>query len=176
MTSRRGGIALDFETSALALSWVAIVLLAFSMAGILRYVHLVVEDRNKGVIVGPAVGTKLASVEGLTNGIGSRLSLLMFLDTNCEACEWVLPQLDRVPIQEDGISIRALYRGAVGEEELSDSPVEVLQKQNDIFRRLGVTATPFGLGITPSGHVVAADVIGSPATLQSFVAQAMERS
>lgn len=165
---------MDFDSAAIVLAWVAIALLAFAMAGMLRQVQiLTTRNENSGGALGPAVGTKLRVTDGVVD-TEANLSILLFLDTNCEACGWVLPQVADSVVRDGAASVRALYKGAVSNGK--EASVEIIGEQEDVFRRLGISATPFAVGVTPSGRVVASDVIGSPAGLQAFLALAVERS
>jgi hypothetical protein len=164
---------LDFDTSALILAWVVIVLLSLGMAGILRQVQALASRRSDGVGgMGPIVGTKLRVMDGVVD-LDADVSILVFLDTQCESCQWVLPELGERRIHSPQVRIRALYRGLASGEAIGD--VDVVDEQDAVFRRLGISATPFAVGVTSSGRVVASDVIGSPAGLHAFLAQATER-
>lgn len=122
--------------------------------------------------LGPVVGTKLRVLDGVID-TDADVSILLFLDSQCESCTWVLPELSKQRIEETRVTVRALYRGSASNGKAS--ALEVIDKQDEVFRRLGISATPFAVGVTSSGRVVASDVIGSPATLQAFLAQTIER-
>lgn len=165
---------MDFDTSAVVLAWGAIVLLSFAMAGILRQMQILAARGTEGSVVsGPVIGTKLRVLDGVVDA-DADVSILLFLDAACESCGWLLPHLRDSKVEGRDVKVRALYRGEA--PDANSASVEIIDEQDEVFRRLGISATPFAVGVTSSGRVVASDVIGSPATLQAFFAQAIERS
>lgn len=75
---------MTFQTSALLLSWVAILLLALVVAGLVRQVHALGQGASPRPGPGPAPGTRAPAFERLGPG------LLLFLDRDCGVCTDVL--------------------------------------------------------------------------------------
>jgi hypothetical protein len=163
---------LSFEATALLLAWVAIVLLAFAMSGLLRQVHaLTTGAAQTRPQVGPAVGSQAPAV--LLDGNGSsRPSALLFVDGHCETCGEILPEIERIARAEGTPRLALLFPDTA--QTVRGGAVKVFQHQAALFDRFRIPATPFGVMVGTDGTVIAAEPIGSTTSLREFLAS--ERS
>jgi hypothetical protein len=85
---------MSFTTTALIVTWFAIVLLALALAGIVRQVRSLVTLHGIRLNpVGPALGSAAPAIEG-SDGYGQgRSTILLFADAACQSCEQVLAEL-----------------------------------------------------------------------------------
>lgn len=158
---------MTFQGTALLLAWVAIVLLAFAMSGLLRQIYALSAQRGTSgtAVIGPSPGSSVRDLLGLLGG-EPRATALFFVDTHCEACSELLPELDRLATVQSDVRVAAVFReGAAG---YGDAAFSVLEAQEPLFRRLSVSATPFGLLATADGTVTASQPIGSSSQLRDF--------
>lgn len=160
---------MTLESSALLLAWVAIVILSFAVAGVLRQIRTIVVGQMPRPVAGPPLGAKAPPIEGL-GADGSRL--LVFADTSCSACDQVLPEL-MIRIREGGSleqgGVVILFRDSAN--GLADNMVpqaQVLSDQEEAFRRYEVPATPFAVAVK-QGAIRDASPIGSVSTLEAFL-------
>lgn len=162
---------MTFETSALVAAWLMILLLAFALAGVMRQLQFLTnapsQDRRR---VGPAIGSRLTAPQ-ITSG--KVVSILLFLDSDCVTCEWVLPDVAQKKEEFGDLFFVAVYRGE--HNGLPTHPIAVLENQKHVFEQFNVAATPFGVAITNGGVVLAADALGSPPMLSNLVEVARER-
>ncbi|WP_049565307.1 hypothetical protein [Streptomyces sp. SBT349] len=161
---------MDFVTSALLVSWVAIALLALVVSGLVRQVHqlsrggVARSPRHLGVTPGspaPHAGDLLA--EG-------RDTLLLFLSAECRTCADVLAEADRAGAHRsaDGPQVRAVYAGAAPTPTAATVPVT--DHRPDLFTAYDAIATPFAVVVGATGRVVRSEPLGSPAALRELLA------
>lgn len=158
---------MTFQTSALLLSWVAILLLALVVSGLVRQVHAL---SSGGVARPEALGLRPgAPAPGF-----SRLApeppgplLLLFLDHDCGVCGEVLEEAGR-SCAENGLAVRALYRTEAPE----DTPVPAYAQQADLFAHYDAIATPFAALIDATGHVVTSEPVGARNALSTLIRRA----
>lgn len=150
---------MSFQNSALLLSWVAILLLALVVAGLVRQVAALTRGATAPSVLGPAPGTPAPAFDRLGPG------LLLFLDRDCGVCTDVLAaaeSLDR-PVQ-------VAFAGAPA----ATSPELTVHadEQDGLFAAYDVPATPFAVLIDPGGRVRAAEPVGSPDALRALALEA----
>lgn len=164
---------MSFEMSALILAWVAIMILAFAMAGILRQVHILTAAVSGGrTLVGPPLGTAAPSLDGVD--AWTRSTIAVFVEATCSNCASVLSEFVRLAqAREEGVDFMAIF--AEDSNGLQSPHVRVLGGQVKAFHDFHIPVTPFGVAIVSGGTVVAASPIGSASALSEFVDDAQER-
>lgn len=161
---------MTFTAAVLILAWMAIVALAFAMAGLLRQVHVLtvaLGGERVGIGVPPPIFAPL--LDGLTGKDGwNAPAVLLFAEASCPKCEEVLTQLSRIAQSDEGaLQFAALFPDANAGGDNHD--LFVLPNQASVFRELGVAATPFGVAIDKEGVIVARAPVGSREALEQFV-------
>ena len=158
---------MDFTTSALILSWVAIALLALVVSGLVRQVH----QLSRGHVVrspgrlGVTPGSAAPHADELLAGDGK--TLLLFLSAECRTCADVLAAAGRL----DGPpAVRAVYAGDAPAAPAAGVPVT--GNRPDLFTAYDAIATPFAVLVGADGRVVRSEPLGSADALGDLVAAA----
>jgi hypothetical protein len=165
---------MSFQTSALILSWGAILLLALVVSGLVRQLHalsagsLSAGGPNRGPSVGLRPGAAAPGLDLLAPR-SARPLLLLFLSGDCRTCAEVLGEAGRHAWRDD-VAVRALYPGSVP-AVAAHQPVEVHGEQADLFERYDAIATPFAVLIDRSGRVVHSEPLGSRSALRTLLAR-----
>ncbi|MFD0688944.1 hypothetical protein [Actinomadura fibrosa] len=151
---------MSFQNSALLLSWVAIVLLALVVAGLVRQVHALGRGAPGTAPLGPAAGTRAPAFDRLGPG------LLLFLDRDCGVCAEVLAAAGDL-----GRPLHAIFAGPAAADP---SPaLTVLSGERDgLFADYRVPATPFAVLVGADGRVRASEPVGSPEALRELTLEA----
>jgi hypothetical protein len=157
---------MSFDTTALLVTWVALVLLALVIAGLVRQVHHLTQGprtRDLGLRTGtPAPALDLVLAEP------GQATLLLFLSEDCQVCHDIFQEalgLDGAP------ATRAIFaQEAIG----ADPPpnMTVLSRQAELFTAYQVPATPYGVIIGADGRVRTAEPVGSVRGLHTLVTDA----
>ncbi|MCK1795244.1 hypothetical protein MTQ01_04310 [Streptomyces sp. XM4193] len=166
---------MDFVTSALLVSWVAIALLALVVSGLVRQVHQL--SRGGGAArtpgrVGVAPGSPAPHAAELL--AEDRPTLLLFLSPDCRTCVRVLAEADRVHTAADGTdaaggpAVRAVYADEAPAETHS---VPVLDHRPDLFTAYDAIATPFAVLVAAGGRVLRSEPLGAPEALHELLAE-----
>ncbi len=160
---------MSFQTSALILSWIAILLLALVVSGLVRQVHAL----STGAAVRPgSVGLRPGSPAPRFRDLAPpspATLVLLFLDSGCATCDDLLDEAaDQV--RRTGAVLRVLYRQTVP-PHAADLPMTVLGEQADLFDRYDAIATPFAVVIDASGHVRRSAPVGSRVALRHLLDQ-----
>ena len=169
---------MDFTTSALLLSWVAIALLALVVSGLVRQVHqlsrggLARAPGRLGVTPGSAAphADDLLADDVLAEG---RDTLLLFLSAECRTCAEVLAEAAR--LDATATAVRAVYAGqapttAPDGTGTDGGAVPVTEGRPDLFTAYDAIATPFAVLVGPTGRVVRSEPPGSAAALRALLA------
>lgn len=160
---------MDFVTSALLVSWVAIALLALVVSGLVRQVHQLSRGgavRTSGRL-GVTPGSRAPhSGELLAEG---RETLLLFLSAECRTCADVLTEAERLaePEEADAPRVQALYADAA---PTTATTVPVIDHRPDLFTAYDAIATPFAVVVDATGRVVRSEPLGSPDALRELLA------
>jgi hypothetical protein len=136
----------SFTASALLVSWAAIALLGFALAGVLARLHLLETTLTGPAVVPTPVGGPLP-----LPGVGRGPVLALFVDDGCRSCDQAV---DGVAELED--------RGLATIYWRAESP--------EAFAALEVTATPFAVVADADLRVVATLPVGSAARLAEAMA------
>ncbi|MEV5748747.1 hypothetical protein AB0L00_13105 [Actinoallomurus sp. NPDC052308] len=157
---------MTFETTALLVTWVAILLLALVVAGLVRQVHHLTK--------GPRTPD-----DGLTTGMTApglarlapepgRPTLLLFLGAECPACHDVF---EDALGQTEAPPIRALFFDDALDVTPPDNMV-VLADQGELFQEYQVPATPYAVLVGSDGRIRTAEPVGSVRALHGLIVQA----
>jgi hypothetical protein len=157
---------MSFTTTALLLTWVALVLLALVVAGLVRQVHHLTQGpRTRDV--GPSAGTAAPGLDRLAAEPGQP-TLLLFLEQDCPACQDVFAEALTLT---GGPPTRAVF---AGDAPAADPPpaLRILANQDALFQAYRIPATPFGVVVGADGRVRTAEPVGSVRALHDLVAEA----
>lgn len=170
---------MGFETTALLLTWVAILLLGLVVAGLVRQVHaLTGHPERPGPPAGAPLGAPAGTLAGApAPGIGrldpvlGNPTLLLFLSADCATCAAVLAEA-RALRKRSPIAVRAIFA-----EQVTDAPstpeVPVYLGERRLFAAYGVVATPYAVLVAPTGRIRAAEPIGSASSLRDLLVTGM---
>jgi hypothetical protein len=154
------------EQSALLLSWIAIVLLALGMSGLLRHVvdlRAQLSQGGFGGILRP--GLQAPRIPEL--GDWSRPSLLIFADADCPVCRSLTPTIEALAAAHGECEFMVLYpREAPVEDRFGP---RILSNQRAIFDEYRIGFTPFAVGVGEAGLVTDMAPVGSERLLVQFV-------
>lgn len=143
-----------FDTAAILLAWVAIVLLAFVMSGLVRQIHQLsggaTAARGAGPVgsVGPRRGSRL-SLEHL-GGPASRPLLLLFVTSGCPACDRAIEWLDTHEWSGPR-EVRVVSNDASAPPRAGTATT--LTAPTDVFADNAIVVTPFAVRADHDGHV-----------------------
>lgn len=134
---------MSFTASALLVSWVAIALLGFALAGVLARVHRLERALGGEEAVPVSIGRRLA-----LPGLDAGPALALFVDPGCASC-------DRAAATMAG-----------------DHRARVVRRDDDpeAFAVLDVRATPFAVVADADLRIVTALPVGSPTRLAEAIA------
>lgn len=156
---------MDFVTSALILSWVAIALLGLVVARLVRQVHELQQGGHGGGArqprrLGLVAGEPAPGLDALDPKQGTAM-LLLFLSVGCRTCREVLAEA--VDHLQAGLEIRVLYAGdaPVGAIETGGVTLAAYGGQAALFEQYDAVATPFAVLVDGSGRVVRSEPVGS---------------
>lgn len=154
---------MSFQTTALLLTWAALVLLALVVAGLVRQVHQLTQGprtRDPGLRPGsPAPGLDVLTAEP------GRPTLVLFLSEDCPACHDVFHEALGLT---GGPAIMAIF----AEEAIGADPpanMRVLTGQADLFTAYEVPATPYAVIVGADGRVRETEPVGSVRGLHALV-------
>ncbi|WP_405110261.1 hypothetical protein OG559_30105 [Micromonospora sp. NBC_01405] len=160
---------MSFQTSALILSWIAILLLALTVSGLVRQVHALssgtVQRRRESVGLRP--GAAAPGFARLAPVAPEVPLVLLFLEPDCGTCTEVLAEANG-HVDRPGLEFRVLYRDAPS-AQAAGLPITVLGGQAELFERYDVLATPFATVVDRAGRVLRAEPLGSRAALRRLL-------
>lgn len=157
---------MTFTASALVLAWVAIVLLALGLAGLLRQVNLLTRQAETGTHgAGPAAGRGGAGARTTRDLVGFRLpeedvarlrpGVVLFVAPGCSSCGQTLDLLAADPLVARGaVPLTVVSTGSCPPQDGPDAaPWACLPEGRELMNRLMVPATPYLLALDVSGTV-----------------------
>jgi hypothetical protein len=157
---------MSFQTSGLILSWIAILLLALVVSGLVRQVHAL---SGSGTLsqgsLGPRPGSRAPALDRLAPDRATPM-VLLFLSRDCRTCAEVLEEAGSAG--RDGVMLRALYGGEAPAGAV-DSGVSVHADQAELFERYDAIVTPFAVVVDRAGRVVRSEPIGSRAAFRGLL-------
>ncbi|WP_067831044.1 hypothetical protein [Actinomadura kijaniata] len=155
---------MSFQTSALVLSWVAIVLLSLVVAGLVRQVQVLSQgvrpgpgERDGAPRLGPPPGARAPAFDRVGPG------LLLFLDVECGVCHEVLRAAEEL-----GRPFGAVFAGPAPDAALAPGARVLTHEEGGLFVSYRVPATPFAVLVDAAGRVRRAEPVGSPEALRTF--------
>lgn len=158
---------MSFQTSALILSWIAILLLALVVSGLVRQVHaLSTGTVGRPGSVGLRPGSPAPRFRDLAPPSPATL-VLLFLDPGCATCDHLLDAA-AAHIRRTDVVLRVLYRDTVP-PRAADLPMTVLGEQADLFDRYDAIATPFAVVIDATGRIRRSEPVGSGVALRHLL-------
>jgi hypothetical protein len=156
---------MSFQTSALVLSWAAILLLALVVSGLIRQVHQLAAGPVRTGPIGLPVGAQAPGLDQLAPGETGDV-LLLFLSADCGTCTEMLTEAST--IDSPNVTVRALYAGAVP-GSAAGSPVAVHGGQHALFATYDAIATPFAVLIDAAGRITRSEPLGSRGALHTLL-------
>ncbi|NYF59678.1 hypothetical protein [Micromonospora purpureochromogenes] len=157
---------MSFQTSALILSWIAILLLALVVSGLVRQVHaLSTGTVGRPGSVGLRPGSPAPRFRDLAPPSPATL-VLLFLDPGCATCDHLLDAAAE-HIHRADVVLRVLYRDSVP-PRAADLPM-ILGEQADLFDRYDAIATPFAVVIDATGRIRRSEPVGSGLALRHLL-------
>lgn len=157
---------MSFQTSALIVTWVALLLLACVVAGLVRQVHALSAGGTA-----PARGIGPGDVAAGLDLLGVRPpAVLLFVRSTCSTCSDVIAET--VEVVGGSAPVLALHEGRAPEPPPG---VAVLGDQERLFAAYGAVATPFAVVVGPDGRVTAAAPVGSRAAVRGLLAPVRSR-
>jgi hypothetical protein len=162
----------SFVLAALAVSWIAVVLLALVAANLhFRLAHLERSQRvqEPSTPYGHLLGRSLADLLGPQLPAATRLAFV--LSSDCPSCDRVLAELREAGAP--GVPVALLWRDATP-SPLPPLPagVAVLDDGPQLSRTLGIGVSPFALAADAAGRIDRATPVGSVKTLAAMLANA----
>jgi hypothetical protein len=166
--------SMGVETSLLLLAWIAILLLAFGLSGLLRQVRaLSTQVRGPEARLGPEVGTFAPRSEALGLVPGNP-ALLIFVQDVCPTCDAVLERLTAIQGDDAGdLSIMAVFRGSTN--GFGSTRVKTVANQDELFDQFHIPVTPFGVLLDRDGRIAEARPLGSLALFEQLLVDAKAR-
>lgn len=160
---------MSFQTSALILSWIAILLLALTVSGLVRQVHALSSGavQRRPESVGLRSGEPAPDFARLAPTSSSGPLVLLFLEPGCGTCTEVLAEASG-HVDRPGVDLRVLYRDEPP-TQASGLPVTVLGGEAALFERYDAIATPFATVVDRSGRVLRSGPVGSRAALRHLL-------
>lgn len=153
---------MSFTTSALIVTWVALLLMALVLSGLVRQVHLL--SKRVGLQrsayapsrPGLAPGSPAPGLDRL--GRGTEGTVLLFVSQNCRTCVEVQAEAAGL-VGQNGTALHVLYRDG---------------EQAELFDAYDAIATPFAVLIDARGRVVDSEPVGSRAALRALLGDVLE--
>lgn len=160
---------MSFLASALIVTWVAILLLALVVSGLVRQVHgLTSGAAGSAEALGPRPGTRAPEYPRLAASATGTL-VLLFLSEDCRSCAEVFHETVRLSTgaAAAGVLPRALYRTAL--DPPPAAPFPVLTGAARLFDAYDVPVTPFAVMVDADGRVRRSVPVGSAAALRELL-------
>jgi len=154
---------MTFQSSLLGLAWVAILVLALALSGLLRQHRLLLArlaEREEG-------GGSTRRGVRLDVAVSGHRSLLIFAKPGCRSCSELARALDGPgSVLPAGVEVSFVF---ADRSDGIDTRLPVLTGKRDWFDSLNIRTTPLGVVVDADGTVMADRALGSPEALQSFV-------
>lgn len=189
---------MTFTASALVLAWVAILLLALGLAGLLRQVSLLTRQLESGAPAGAAAGgtargtgtprgagarttrelvgfTAPADVVDRLRHDGAELTVVAFVAPGCSSCTLTLRALAADPLLAEGpLGLTLVSTGSCGPATADAEGVQRMScvpQGRDLMDRLAVPATPYLVLLDAAGTVRAATLPDEDTDLGGWLRQ-----
>ncbi|WP_227870323.1 hypothetical protein [Streptomyces otsuchiensis] len=177
---------MDFTTSALLASWVAIFLLGLVVSALIRQVQQLSRQQAGTPVrrAGPRPGEPAPGLAGLArrpvgdgrsendDGRGGQdmATVLLFLSPSCRVCAQVLAEADsRVRASgSEGPAVHVLYAEAAPDDG-TPRAVPVSTGRSDLFTLYDAVATPFAVVVGADERVLRSQPLGSVGALRTLL-------
>ena len=169
---------MSFEVSAILLTWVVILLLALALSGLLRQVHVLSAALTpRRAITNPAIGATIPALGRIasSNNGSSLAAAFLFVDNHCASCSSLLARLGELTELPHEMRLVAMFPDEPNAEMPAPSFVEVIGKQQELFRDLSISMTPYAVAVAADGRVIDSEPVGSAELLEEFLLRARER-
>ncbi|WP_109472736.1 hypothetical protein [Ornithinimicrobium cavernae] len=174
---------MSFLESAVLLAWVALVLLALGLAGLLRQVTLLTRGQAGGGSQAAASGSPRSTrdlvgfrlpAHGELAGLaepGAHRTVVTFVSPGCSSCDLTLSGLTDVPDVRDGsVALVAVSTGSCGPALGSLSGTgRCVAEGRALLEQLHVPATPYLMALDSGGTIVAATLPDQHTDLTAWV-------
>jgi len=163
----------SFVSSSLVLAWIAIVILALAMSGLLRQIRALTKQvRETRTRSSPLVGKVAPAVGDVP--LDDEVAILVFASSNCDVCMDRLAELDSIVSADHSRRVRmlSLFSGSVN--GLNFDAIEVMGEQQKAFEQFMVPITPYGVVINRRGVVSHAQPVGSEGAVHELIRRAKE--
>jgi hypothetical protein len=161
----------SFVTSAFIVTWVALLLLALALAGVVRQLrHLSGPDAGvrRSAAALPRPNIRLPSI-----ATGVPLVLLL-VDRSCRVCADRLEDLQRwSKVHDDAIAFAVASRDTLAHAD-DGVTVTVHEHADGIFDTVEPRMLPFGVVFDPDGQAIAGGAVGSAQRLAQLIAAATD--
>ncbi len=155
---------MSFQTSALIVTWVALLLLACVVAGLVRQVHALSSGAGPRPVRGGLRAGDPANLAGL--GVDGP-AVLLFLSATCHTCVEALDEtVDVVGSRLPRLSVVALYEGKA---PTVPPGVAAFGDRGDLFAEYGALASPYAVVVGADGRITAAAPVGSRAAVRDLL-------
>jgi hypothetical protein len=154
--------------AAVILAWLAIILLAFAMAGILKQMHALAVGPDRSVPLGPRIGIQAPLREELQLQPAAS-AILLFTSPTCDTCNALIANLpvDLIPA---GWQLNVISRESV--DIPRDGRVNPIPDAAKAFDAYAIRSTPYAVSID-DGVITGATYAGSIALFREFVARSV---
>jgi hypothetical protein len=168
---------MSFQISALLATWIAIVLLALVVSGLIRQVVALSSGRVqvRAGQVGLPEGTPAPDFARLAPQHVDALALL-FVSEDCGVCEEILEEVAAAPAGtvRPGVAVRAVFGTTPPAPPRPPSrngsaELQVLVGEGALFERYRIPVTPFAVMVDAAGRVVRSEPVGSRQALHAFL-------
>jgi hypothetical protein len=161
---------MSFHSSAIVLAWLAILILAFAMAGLLQQVRRLSAGRSTQATMGLRSGMQAPPLRQDAQPLPEVNTVVLFLEPGCEVCERNLRRAEDLAEENEGdLHVVAIFPASA--DGFRPRRVEFVEHGSEAFSRYQVPLTPFGVAVDRSGRVVQAMPLGSEEALEELVAR-----
>jgi hypothetical protein len=163
---------MSFTDSALLAAWVAIALLGFALAGVVRQVRVLSSSGPTPLPSSgsPNIGKRLP---GHLLATHAKRHVFLFVKPHCDVCEQRLEEFDALAGDyAPGLACAAVFSHARNGFEASH--VNVFPSQAHLLQDFDIPVTPYGIIASGDGTIVGSRAVGSEGELRSLMDQAAE--
>lgn len=164
---------MSFVASAFIVTWIALILLAFALSGVIRQVrHLSQHDlpTRRAALDGPRRQLRMPGVDVPL--------LLLLVDGSCQVCKERFDDLrrqsDRHRAERVAFAVASRDGPAPGGDRAAN--LMIYDHADEIFEAVAPRVLPYGLVLDASGEVVDSTAVGSARQLEQLTAVALRHA
>lgn len=159
---------MPIRDAAILLAWVAILVLAISITGLIRQLRILLQDGNANHTrsLGVPMGTRISIP--WSPGVTTRG--LVFLDHDCAACIAILPSLNNAHSALSVLGREGELIGVFPGARHEGCTFQTYVDQRDVFERYGVRMTPSAVVESSEGGVLHFALLGGEGALSAYLA------